>query len=264
MNPQVLSSIISVLFHAAVVLTIVHVSSLVPSHHKPILINFSIEKAPALSNVPEMTKGVSTEKKSLPKIQYKVHKVRPAAKKKEVVKATLPDTNVHDPEERQPVQKESVVALPQKETETIQDKIIPPEPSEDESMYRDVHQDIPAVDDISSEASSDHATESGGATDNYREHASSQYIKQHYKYISRIVQSNISYPYIAKKMLWEGRVTLSFIIKGDGNVQDICLEQSSGFDVLDDNAKETVRNTAPFPPPVVEAKIILPIVYRLL
>jgi hypothetical protein len=67
MNSQVLSSIISVLFHAAVVLTIVHVSSLVPSHHKPILINFSIEKAPALSNVPEMTKGVSTEKRACQK-----------------------------------------------------------------------------------------------------------------------------------------------------------------------------------------------------
>jgi len=264
MNPQALSSIISVLFHAAVILSIVHVSSLVPSHHKPVLINFSIEKAPALSNVPEMTKGVSIAKKSLPKIQNKVHKVRPLAKKKEVIKATLPETNVPEPEVGQPVQKESVVAMPQKETETVQDKIIPPEPSENESVYRNVHQDIPAVDDASREASSDLATESGGAVDDFREHARSQYIKQHFKYISRIVQSNISYPYIAKKMSWEGRVTLSFIIKGDGNVEDICLEQSSGFAVLDDNAKETVRNTAPFPPPVVEAKIILPIVYRLL
>jgi len=264
MNPQALSSMISLLFHAAVVLSIVHISSLVPSHHKPILINFSIEKAPAPSKVPEMTKGVSTTQKGVPKIQNSVQKVRPPGKKKEVLKTILPEANVPEAKERQLTHKEPDAVVPPKQAETVPEEIIPDEPMEEKIVHQSVQDDISDIDDVSGKAAGNHSTAGDGPADDFREHARSQYIKQHYKYISRIVQSNISYPYIAKKMLWEGRVTLSFIIKGDGSVQDICLEQSSGFDVLDDNAKETVRNTAPFPPPVVEAKIILPIVYRLL
>jgi TonB family protein len=39
--------------------------------------------------------------------------------------------------------------------------------------------------------------------------------------------------------------------------------QSSGFTMLDKNAAEAVHDTAPFPKPPCEARLVIPISYRL-
>lgn len=74
---------------------------------------------------------------------------------------------------------------------------------------------------------------------------------------------NIRYPQIARRMSWEGKATIFFVICEDGKIKNIEVVKSSGFEVLDKNAIETIKRTSPFPPPVVSAEIILPITYRL-
>lgn len=90
-----------------------------------------------------------------------------------------------------------------------------------------------------------------------------RYLKEHFTYIRDIITRNISYPFMARKMGWSGKVTVSFVITEDGSVRDVKIIESSGFDVLDRNALDTVRKVSPFPRPPVKAEVIVPVVYRL-
>lgn len=89
------------------------------------------------------------------------------------------------------------------------------------------------------------------------------YLKNHFLYIRDIIQRNILYPTLARRMGWQGKVTISFLIMPDGNVIDIKIAKSSGKDILDRNAVETVKRSSPFPAPPVKAEITVPVVYAL-
>ncbi len=93
--------------------------------------------------------------------------------------------------------------------------------------------------------------------------ASAKYLKNNYAYIRDRILRNVSYPNRARKMGWQGKVALSFIITASGYVRDFKVIQSSGFKILDNDAIETVKRTAPFPKPINEANIAISIVYRL-
>lgn len=90
-----------------------------------------------------------------------------------------------------------------------------------------------------------------------------EYIKAHFLYIKEDIEKNITYPRLARKMGWEGKVVVSFVITEDGMVIDVKIVESSGFSLLDNNAVKTIKTTAPFPKPPVRAEMILPITYRL-
>jgi protein TonB len=82
-------------------------------------------------------------------------------------------------------------------------------------------------------------------------------------YIRELVQRNISYPRIAKRMGLEGKVIISFIICSSGDVKEVEVVESSGSPILDKNAVEAVKKTSPFPGHQLEAKVIIPILYKL-
>ncbi len=90
-----------------------------------------------------------------------------------------------------------------------------------------------------------------------------QYLKAHFSYIKDAIQLKTSYPRMARKMGWEGKVLLSFVINTSGSVEAIRVIKSCGFKALDQNAIKTVRRCAPFPKPLVRAELTLPITYRL-
>lgn len=90
-----------------------------------------------------------------------------------------------------------------------------------------------------------------------------KYLNENFAYIRDTVLKNLSYPLIARKMGWTGKVMLSFFISHDGSVKGIKVTQSSGIDVLDKNAIEAVKKAAPFPRPPAEAEVVIPIMYRL-
>jgi protein TonB len=103
----------------------------------------------------------------------------------------------------------------------------------------------------------------GGQASGNAHDAAAVYLRQHYDYIGRVINGNTSYPLIARKLSMEGRVVLSFVIKRDGTVRELNIERSSGYPVLDKNAEESVKKSAPFAAPPVEAKVVIPITYRL-
>lgn len=90
------------------------------------------------------------------------------------------------------------------------------------------------------------------------------YIKEKLMVISSIVKKSISYPSIARRMGWEGKVVLIIHLTKDGNVEKIHVEQSSGYEVLDRNAVDTIRRVSYlFPKPPVDVSVKLPVSYRL-
>jgi protein TonB len=102
-----------------------------------------------------------------------------------------------------------------------------------------------------------------GISDGGKESARTKYLKEHFAYIRDKILKNISYPDSARRMGWQGKVLLSFIITADGSVREFKIIQGSGFPILDKSAIETVKDTAPFPRPPGEAQLVIPIIYRL-
>ena len=89
------------------------------------------------------------------------------------------------------------------------------------------------------------------------------YLKANFSYIRDMITRKIIYPETAREMGWQGKVKVSFVISSDGFVKDVQILQSSGIEILDKNAVETVKKASPFPRPPVAAQLIIPISYRL-
>jgi len=89
------------------------------------------------------------------------------------------------------------------------------------------------------------------------------YVKMNFSYIRDIIQKNTSYPQMARKRGWEGKVVVSFIVCVDGYAKDMAIKESSGIDVLDRSALEAIKKASPFPKPPAEAVLIIPVVYKL-
>jgi protein TonB len=95
--------------------------------------------------------------------------------------------------------------------------------------------------------------------------------KADYRWLAESLYHRIAelkrYPSAARLNGWEGKVVLRAVIKADGNLADLRVQTSSGFDALDQAALDTVRQACPLHlkhelgrPEVV---VSLPIVYSL-
>ncbi|MDP2168367.1 MAG: energy transducer TonB [Thermodesulfovibrionales bacterium] len=91
----------------------------------------------------------------------------------------------------------------------------------------------------------------------------SSYLKENFSYIRDTIQKKITYPAIARQMGLEGSVVVSFIVRSDGSAKDITIKESSGIEILDRSAVEAVKKASPFPMPLLEAQLIIPIKYKL-
>jgi protein TonB len=96
-----------------------------------------------------------------------------------------------------------------------------------------------------------------------RSQARGRYLQGEYAYIRDAIQQGIDYPAMARRMGWEGKVVVSFLVLSDGSVRDVRVVLGSGHPALDRGAVDAVRKAAPFPRPPAEAEIITPVVYRL-
>ncbi|MDT3778697.1 energy transducer TonB [Nitrospira sp. MA-1] len=82
----------------------------------------------------------------------------------------------------------------------------------------------------------------------------------------RVTEFN-RYPNDARRNGWEGKVLLRVTIGAEGQLRDVIVQDSSGYEPLDQAAQEAVRLACPLPlqhkihrP---EVAITLPVVYRL-
>jgi len=90
------------------------------------------------------------------------------------------------------------------------------------------------------------------------------FLRERLSVISNIVQRHINYPPIARKMGWEGRVLVSFVLEQNGDIRDLKVLKSCGYEVLDKEALDAIRRSyRDFPKPPVSVMVKLPISFRL-
>ncbi len=94
--------------------------------------------------------------------------------------------------------------------------------------------------------------------------AEAKFLSQKLSIISNIMRSHLTYPYLARRMGWQGDLILSFVLTPFGELKDIKIEKSTGYEILDRQAKETLLKVAKyFPKPEVEVRVKLPVSFRL-
>jgi TonB family C-terminal domain len=94
--------------------------------------------------------------------------------------------------------------------------------------------------------------------------AEESFLRERLSVISNIVQRHINYPPIARRMGWEGRVIVSFVLEPNGDIRDLKVLKSCGYEVLDKEALDAIRRSyRDFPKPPVSVVIKLPINFRL-
>jgi protein TonB len=247
---------ISFFVHAAGIFLLYSFCQFVPIETKTLLIDFSTFSVP--KPAPMVAKAV------LPARPKSV----PPPPEKKIVKEKPPKPIA----KIQPAKRKTKVIRPQPEAPAV---VLPPEPEPEPEVAAEVVE--PAPDPAptrvanSEENLTAQVTRGPIATDTAPADAvaqsspmgKKQYIKAHFLYIKDDIQKNISYPRLARKMGWEGKVVISFIICEDGTVINVKIVKSSGFALLDKNAVESIKKAVPFPSPPVRAELVVPVSYRL-
>jgi periplasmic protein TonB len=252
---------ISLFIHAVAVYGIVYMSSVLSDFTPPLRIDFSLYDPYEVTGVSELTGKVGQKQESIPTREQQ--QMAPTQESlPDELEELIPKRIVALVTKKKMLTEDSLSAM--KEELVPESVLEPPRPlmkvfpeqviSSVQSLDADFDKSIDAV-----------ASDSGADQEMVKPFASpeKQYLKEHFLYIKNCIQSNISYPRMARKMGWQGRVLISFIICSDGSVKDIRIIESSGFKVLDKNAVEVIQKVAPFPRPPVAAELIIPVIYKL-
>lgn len=84
-----------------------------------------------------------------------------------------------------------------------------------------------------------------------------------FAFIRENIMRNITYPERARRMGWEGKVLLSFVVSESGAIEGLKIINSSGFRALDENAREAVLKTRFSQRIPYRMAVLLPVEYRL-
>jgi protein TonB len=121
----------------------------------------------------------------------------------------------------------------------------------------------PAVNAGTGVPSASAGTAAGSGKGESAEQLRSRYRAEHFAYIKKIIEENLSYPPRAQRMGMSGRVVVAFEVLNSGRVQNIRIAKSTGYEMLDENVVETIRKVEPFPKPPVPVKLTIPFSYGL-
>jgi protein TonB len=86
--------------------------------------------------------------------------------------------------------------------------------------------------------------------------------------VRSLLEEQKDYPTMARRLNQEGVVVLQFTISSSGQIEGAQVRRSSGHDLLDQAARETLRRVGRFPPFPAELErrqltIEIPLAYRL-
>lgn len=91
-----------------------------------------------------------------------------------------------------------------------------------------------------------------------------EFLAEHLKAIRQILVENRKYPRNAKLLGQEGEVEVSFRLNSDGSVDGLTISKTSGYELLDNGARDLIIATASrFPKPPKTVRIKIPLKYNL-
>jgi len=253
MKPQTQGFQFSLIIHAVFILGVLGLSTLAANKPRPVVIDFDLEKSISAAPAPVQKHQESPIQKA----------AGPPSRKE--VKATP-----------QPVPREEAKPVPPLETSKVaetsptwihstSDLTVPVEQPGVPNVPGGIGKTDGKVGISGSASASGKGGSGGGAAleTGGTEKAKNRYLAEHFAYIRDKIFKNVSYPALARRMGWQGKVVLSFNIQTNGSIKDPQVARGSGYEILDQNALESLKESAPFPRPPVEAQIMIPVVYRL-
>jgi len=252
MNRQARGFFISLIIHTVVIVLAVVIGTTSASMNtKPVVIDLSILESIINSpGTPKEEKVLPAPKAPEPEKPKQIEKPKRVQKIRQLEKKV--DTEPSEPKVVTPVEEQGPVPIASAEVPKTQP----------------LTETLPGIGDQSAGGTGIGAgggmggwgTGSGGVSaDALRK----KYLSEHFAYIKELIQQHIRYPEMARRMGWQGKVTIEFIILENGIASDIKIAQGSGYEALDNNVIKTVKKVNPFPKPPVEAKVKIPITYRL-
>jgi len=247
MNRDVCGFGLSFFMHASILGICIYMLPALNLQPKPLVIDFSLISESISRNIPT---ALPEQEKPLKPPPVKQPIPKPIQK---VIPAEIPKPVIAKKVLSRPAEK----ILPKKEEKIVID--------EDFSEAAEIPVAQPLVatsvpDSLIQKNSSLRAAATAGVTKKVMEQ---HYVKSHFVYIKKIIEKNISYPPMARRMGWQGKVLVSFIVCKDGKVENLQIVESSGYSQLDSNALETVKQVGPFPSPPVRVKLVLPVTYTI-
>lgn len=254
MNKQTIGFSISFLIHAVSIVLMLSASNLIAVRNKPIVIDFRIGNSASATDETSDRRQIATYgHTNLQDERENIH-TEPA----EVRQPQMPTAEI-----KKHIEEESHVAVPVEEKPIKAAERVAGWASS--AGNGQAQPTLPSDGEGGGFGKGD-AAGSGlpGKRGDALENAKNLYLKEHFAYIRDTIMKNLSYPAAARKMGWEGKVVVSFIVCEDGFVKDIKVMESSGFPVLDNNAIEIIRKASPFPKPPGRAELVVPIVYKLM
>jgi protein TonB len=97
-----------------------------------------------------------------------------------------------------------------------------------------------------------------------KQSAEEEYLDNHLSAIRDVLVKYRKYPNQAVRLKQEGSASISFRLKSNGEVEDITVQSSSGYDILDSDALNLIVKTAHyFPRPPKSIRITVPLKYSL-
>jgi protein TonB len=89
------------------------------------------------------------------------------------------------------------------------------------------------------------------------------YTRRNFDHIQRRIQEKLVYPPQARRTGAQGRAEAVFTVYPDGGVGGLEILTGSGQAILDQALLDAIRAAAPFPPPPVQVRLIMPLTFRL-
>jgi periplasmic protein TonB len=286
MNRYLLFGVLIALFlHGVALGSLVYIGVLLADDTPPLVIDFSIEKtwreSPSSNNSPKSAQVVPEKIEKQPEMLPTEALL--TGMPEPMNKSILKKVEI----QKQPTEKHEVTQSPPRKISAvkIKRKLVSEElrPAVVQPILESVATEVPskvintrgkasvvptagALTAIAPSAPQDAAAMDSPTTDNVEDTVASlqkQYVTANFSNIKDAVQLKTRYPRMARKMGWEGKVVLSFIISTNGYIEGVQVIKSCGFKALDQNAIKTLKQCAPFPRPQVRAELTLPITYHL-
>ncbi len=269
MTPQAKATQLSLLLHAVLVLGILFFSRSARPEAPPLMIDFSLAvakaagepatvpgpespakpaTAPPAPAAPSVPQKVTTEK-PLKKPQKKQRMLKPQRTKKPVKKKVQPKREpAAEPAPLPTIAEQPEAANPLLSSDSSQ--LAPANAAGAASPGSSAMS--PARTSPRSGRHSGGGKGGGGGTAHYS-----------FEYVRNLILRNLTFPDTARKMGLTGKIIVSFLLKEDGQVENIAIVSGSGHTILDNTVVTTIRRIAPFPKPPARAQLVLPIVFNL-
>jgi protein TonB len=271
MRENYLGTAISILVHSCVILLLAAASFAVQDRPVKVLeIDFSLMKDPAKGSLPKVEKEIIEKKPRFLKRETTSKRiVEPYLPVKQNLETVPAKERVEPP----PLPTIATASSPDLTREQVEPSPVPTVVTASDAQGEKVTHGTPATYAGSSGSGrslhgyGDSAGGTEGAEGGGRDIGKGGEIMleegKDYTYIRHAVMKNIKYPERARRMGFEGKTLLSFMVLENGTTGQIKVEKSSGYRLLDDSAIEGVARTVIPRKAPYRVVVRLPITYRL-